>query len=150
MQTSISKRELARLTKWDRKKIDKVFESLSEEPTLEETIAAFVAMASTSPNEAPPGLYSQSELHRLTGLDRNTVMDRLDTVASHPGARNSKVYALADALPALIAGRDVSLYEIKKRRESHRERREEIELNKILRKLVDYTDARTELQDLFK
>jgi uncharacterized protein DUF1441 len=150
MQTSFSKRELARLTKWDRKKIDGVFESLSDEPTLEEIVAAFITTASKSPNETPPMLFSQSELHRLTGLDRNTVMDRLDTVASHPGPKNSKLYALADALPALIAGRDLSLDEIKKRRESHKEKREEIELKKTLRKLVDYNEVRTELQEIFK
>lgn len=150
MQTSISIRELARRTGWDRKKVAAVFEGLSSEPTLEEIVGAFVHAAEKNPSEAPPQFFSQSELHRLTGLDRNTVMDRLDTVASHPGPRNSKLYTLADALPALIAGRDVSLDQVKLRRESHREKREEIELNKTLRKLVDYNEVRTELQEIFK
>lgn len=148
MQTSFNIRELARLTGWDRKKISGVFANLGDEPTLEEIVAAFIT--AKAPAEAPPTFFSQSELHRLTGLDRNTIIDRLDTVASHPGPRNSKLYALADALPALIAGRDVSMDEIKKRRESHREKREEIELNKTIRKLVDYTEVRTEFQEIFK
>jgi len=148
MQTSFNIRELARLTGWDRKKISAVFANLGDEPTLEEIVAAFIT--AKSPAETPPQFFSQSELHRLTGLDRNTVIDRLDTVASHPGPRNSKLYALADALPALIAGRDVSLDEIKKRTASHKERREEMELNKELRKLVDYTEARSEFQKIFK
>jgi hypothetical protein len=150
MNSLFSKRELARRSGWDRKKIDAVFASLSEAPTLEEIVAAFIAAASKEPAQSSPNLFSQSELHRLTGLDRNTVMDRLDTVASHPGPRNSKLYALADALPALIAGRDVSLDEIKKRTASHGERLKEIELHKELRKLVDYTEVRTELQEIFK
>lgn len=150
MQTSISKREIARRSGWDRKKVDSVFETLSEEPTLEEIIAAFIQAGGKSPDQHAPALFSQSELHRLTGLDRNTVMDRLDTVASHPGPKNSKLYALADALPALIAGRDLSLDEIKKRRESHREKREEMALKKEMKKLVDYNEVRTELQEIFK
>jgi hypothetical protein len=148
--TSISKREIARLAKWDRKKIDGIFKSLGEEPTLEETIAAFVIAAAKSPTEMPPTLFSQSELTRLTGLNRNTVMDRLDTVASHPGPKNSRLYSLADALPALIAGRDVSIDEIKKKRESNRANREELLYHKEIRKLVDYNEVRTELQEVFK
>lgn len=132
------------------KKVDSVFESLSEGPTIEELVAAFVATAAKSPNQTAPTLFSQSDLTRLTGLNRNTVMDRLDTVASHPGPKNSKLYALADALPALIAGRDLDLDEIKKKTASHTEKMKEIELNKELRKLVDYNEVRTELQEVFK
>jgi len=148
MQTSFSIRELARLTGWDRKKISSIFATLGDEPTLEEIVAAFVA--AKAPAEPAPSKFSQSELHRLTGLDRNTVADRLDTVASHPGPRNSKLYSLADALPALIAGRDISLDQVKLKRESHREKREEIELHKLTKKLADYNEVRTELQEVFK
>lgn len=149
MQTSFSIRELARLTGWDRKKISGILAAVGDEPTFEEIVAAFIN-AKTPSEPVAPNFFSQSDLHRLTGLDRATVADRLDTVASHPGPKNSKRYALADALPALIAGRDVTLDQIKLRRESHREKREEIELNKELRKLVDYNDVRTEVQEIFK
>src|SRR5688500_9439066 len=148
MQTSISIRELARLTGWDRKKISGILADVGDAPTLEDIIAAFVK--AKAPAETTPSLFSHSELHRLTGLDLNTLMYQLDTVASHPGPRNSKLYALADALPALIAGRDISLDEIKKRREGHREKREEMALNKEMKKLVDYNEVRTELQEIFK
>jgi hypothetical protein len=148
MQTTFSIRELARLTGWDRKKISGVFATLGDEPTVEEIVAAFVAVKTSA--EPEPGFFSQSDFHRLTGLDRATIADRLDTVASHPGPKNSKRYALADALPALIAGRDVSLDQVKLKRETHREKREEIELHKELRKLVDYNEARTEIQEIFK
>src|SRR5688500_8943385 len=103
MQTSFSIRELARLTGWDRKKISGVFATLSDEPTLEEIVAAFVAVK--TPAEPEKGFFSQSDYHRLTGLDRATIADRLDTVASRPGPKNSKLYSHTDAHPALIAGR---------------------------------------------
>lgn len=150
MQTSFSIRELARLTGWDRKKISAVFATLGELPTIEEIVAGFVSSAESAKNANKPTLFSQSDLHRLTGLDRATVSDRLDTVASHPGPKNSKLYALADALPALIAGRDVSMDQVKLRRETHREKREEIELNKQLRKLVDYNEVKGEVQEIIK
>lgn len=144
---SISIRELARLTGWDRKKISGVFATLGDQPTLEEIVAAFVTV---KPAEAEPGFFSQSEFARLTGLDRATVAERLDTVASHPGPKNSKKYSLADALPALIAGRDVSLDQVKLNRERHREKREEIELHKLTKKLADYNEVRTEFQEIFR
>lgn len=147
-QTSFSIRELARLTGWDRKKISGVFATLGDEPTLEDIVAAFVAVKISA--EPEPGFFSQSDFHRLTGLDRATIADRLDTVASHAGARNSKCYALADALPALIAGRDVSLDQVKLNRERHRERREEIELKKAEHQLADKIEVRTEFQEIFK
>ncbi|MEP6743832.1 MAG: hypothetical protein ABJB61_15150 [bacterium] len=146
-QATFSIRELARLTGWDRKKISAVFAELGEGPTLEEIVAAFIA--SKTP-EAAPGLFSQSEFSRLTGLDRATVADRLDTVASHPGPKNSKLYALADALPALIAGRDVSLDEAKRKLASTKAEREELELFREKKKVVDYIEARTEFQEIFK
>ncbi len=148
MQTSFSIRELARLTGWDRKKISGVFATLGEGPTLEEIVAAFVT--AKAPAETAPRLFSQSELSRLTGLDRTTVADRLDTIASHPGPKNSKLYSLGDALPALIAGRDVSLDQVKLKRETHREKREEMELHKEMQKLADRNEVRTELQEIFK
>jgi transcriptional regulator with XRE-family HTH domain len=147
MQTSISIRELARLTGWDRKKISSVLGTVGDSPTLEDVVAAFVTAKGPA---AEPGLFSQSNFARLTGLDRATVADRLDTVASRPGPKNSKLYALADALPALIAGRDITLDQVKLNRERHRERREEIELKKTLAQLVEYSEVRTELQEIFK
>ena len=147
-QTTVSIRELSRLTGWDRKKISGVFATLGEGPTLEEIIAAFIA--AQTPAEPSPGLFSQSEYARLIGLDRATVADRLDTVASHPGPRNSKLYSLADALPALIAGRDVTLDQVRLKRETHREKREEIELRKVTEQLGDRNEVRTEVQELFK
>jgi transcriptional regulator with XRE-family HTH domain len=147
-ESTFSIRELARLTGWDRKKISGVFATLGEGPTLEEIVAGFITQKSSA--EPEPGLFSQSDFHRLTGLDRATIADRLETVASRPGPRNSKLYSLADALPALIAGRDVSLDQVKLKTASHREKREEIELRKATQELADRREVRTEFQEIFK
>ena len=49
-------------------------------------------------------LYSIKRLHELTGLDRTTVAKRLKEIEPQEGKGNAKVYTLAAALPALVAG----------------------------------------------
>jgi phage terminase Nu1 subunit (DNA packaging protein) len=60
--------------------------------------------------------YSISQLHKLTKLDRATVTKRLEGVVSVAGAKNAKLYALQDALPALIAGESSEMDEAKLRK----------------------------------
>lgn len=147
MQTSFSIRELSRLTGIDRKKISELLAGIGEEPTLEEIVAAFVGVKAP---EREPGLYSISALAKLTTLDRSTVTARLDGIASHPGPKGAKRYALADALPALIAGRDLSLDEAKLKRERIRAAREEFNFNRELKTHVPIADVRNELHEIFK
>ncbi len=147
MQTSISIRELARLTGWDRKKISAVLATLTEEPTLEDLIAAFVRARH---DDSEGDLFSTSQLAKLAGLDRATVTDRLDSIPSHPGPKGAKRYSLADALPALVAGRDLSLDEAKLQKLRADARLSELHLNREMRKLVDFNEVKTELQEIFK
>jgi selenophosphate synthase len=144
---SISIRELARLTGWDRKKIAEIMADLGAEKTLEEIIAGFVRAVTP---ETGPGLFSLSELANLTGLDRATVTDRLDGVASVPGPKGSKRYSLTDALPALIAGRDLSLDAARLRKLQAEAKTKELHLNRETKKVVDYNEVKGELQEIFK
>lgn len=48
--------------------------------------------------------YSISQLAKLTGLDRATVVKRLEGVPHAEGAKGAKTYRLAAALPPLIKG----------------------------------------------
>ena len=59
------------------------------------------------------GLYSTSELSELTKLDRATVRKYLAGVPFRLGEKNAKSYTLAEALPALVAGRSAELDEAK-------------------------------------
>jgi transcriptional regulator with XRE-family HTH domain len=110
MQDTFSARELHRLTGIDRKTTARILATLGEEPTLEELVAAFVGARAP---EAEPGLYSTSQLAKLSGLNRATITDRLEGIPASPGPKGSKRYSLADVLPALIAGRDLSMDEAK-------------------------------------
>jgi len=149
MQNSIfSIRELSRLTGIDRKKIAELLAGIGEEPTLEEVVAAFVGVK--APAEREPGLYSISQLAKLTTLDRATVTARLDGIPSHAGPKGAKQFALADALPALVAGKDLSLDEAKLKRERVRAQREELHLNRDLATVVPIAAVRNELQEIFK
>jgi hypothetical protein len=149
---SFSTSEFQRLTGLDDKVIDRQLATLSAEPSIEELVAAFVGCKLPGRKPVAPAeeKFSILALSKLCNLDRATVTDRLEGIPSHPGPKNAKLYSLADALPALIAGRDVNLDQVKLKRETHREKREEIELNKTILKLVDVTEVRTELQEIFK
>lgn len=61
-------------------------------------------------------LYSISQLANLSGLDRATVTKRLADVTFEKGEKNAKSYALAAALPALIAGESTEMDEAKLRK----------------------------------
>jgi lambda repressor-like predicted transcriptional regulator len=147
MQTSFSIRELSRLTGLDRKTITARLALLSEEPTLEEIVAAFVG--AKTPEETP-GLYSISQLAKLTGLNRATVTDRLDGIASQPGSKGAKRYALADALPALVAGRDLNLDEAKLRKLTAEAQTKELQLDREKAEVITIVEVRGELQQIFR
>ena len=116
---------------------------------VEELVAAFVGLKAP-PAEPEPSLYSITKLHEVTGLDRTTIKERLEGIPSTPGTKNAKLYALADALPALIKGRDVTIDEVKLKRESAKAQREELALNRELEKVVDRAEMSGELQKLWK
>ncbi len=147
MQETFSARELHRLTGLDRKTIARILGTFGEEPTLEEIVAAFVGARAP---EAEPGYHSTSQLAKLSGLNRATVTERLEGIASHPGPKGAKRYALADALPALIAGRDLSMDEAKLKKMRAEAGTKELELNKRRGEVVPIADVRGELQEIFK
>lgn len=61
-------------------------------------------------------LYSISQLAKLCALDRATVAKRLEAIEFAEGAKGAKSYALAAALPALIAGESTEMDEAKLRK----------------------------------
>src|SRR5688500_8187147 len=107
---AFSSSEFQRLTGLDEKLIAERLKTLSPAPSIEELVAAFVGCKLPGKKPAPTETrYSQLALAKLTSLDRNTVADRLQEVPAVDGQKNAKLYSLADALPALVAGRDVTL-----------------------------------------
>jgi Protein of unknown function (DUF1441) len=60
--------------------------------------------------------YSISQLAKLARLDRATVTKRLEKIVSTGGAKGAKLYALSDALPALIMGERTEMDEAKLRK----------------------------------
>lgn len=147
MQETFSARELHRLTGLDRKTIAARLATLSEEPTLEEIVAAFVGAKAPA---AEPGLFSTSQLAKLTGLNRATVTERLEGVSSQPGPKGSNRYALADALPALIAGRDLSMDEAKLKKMRAEAGTKELALQRQRGEVAPVVEISGYLQELWK
>jgi transcriptional regulator with XRE-family HTH domain len=147
MQETFSARELHRLTGIDRKTTARILASLGEEPTLEELVAAFVGARAP---EAEPGLYSTSQLAKLSGLNRATITERLEEIPSQPGPKGAKRYALADALPALIAGRDLSMDEAKLKKMRAEAGSKELQLQRQRGEVVAVAEISGYLQQLWK
>jgi hypothetical protein len=149
---SFSTTEFQRLTGLDQKVIDERLATLSAEPSLEQLVAAFVGCKTPGKKTAKPPAetrYSILALAKLTGLDRATVAARLEDIASHDGPKNSKLYSLADALPALVAGRDVTLDAAKLRKLVAEASHKELKLKEASGEIVVKLDVRNQLQDLW-
>ena len=150
---AFSVKEFARLTGLEEKLILEKLEGLSAEPSIEELVAAFVD-CKTGKKKTPapdPSLtkYSTLALAKLTGLDRATVAERLEEIPSHPGPKNAKLFSLADALPALVAGRDVTLDAAKLRKIAAEAEDRELRVKRAQGNVVDKLDVRNYLQDLW-
>jgi hypothetical protein len=149
---AFSTKEFQRLTGLDEKLIAERLETLSGEPSIEELVAAFVGCKTPGRKKAAPpaeSRYSIFSLHNLTGLDRTTVADRLEGIPAHDGPKNSKLYSLADALPALVAGRDVTMDAAKLRKIAAEASHKELKLKEASGEIVAKLEVRNQLQDLW-
>jgi hypothetical protein len=100
--------------------------------------------------KAADKLYSLSELAKVTTLDRATVAKRLDGVAHLEGAKGAKMYALCDALPALIAGESSEMDEAKLRKMQAEAAMKEMELQREQGLVVEVKEVKSYALDLFK
>jgi hypothetical protein len=147
--------EFQKLTGLDRDVIDARLETLSEEPTLEELVAAFVGCklpgGKKAKSPAPPveSRFSIFALAKLCNLDRATVADRLEGIPATDGPKNAKLYSLADAVPALVAGRDITLDAARLRKISAEAEHRELKLKEATGEMVSKLEVRNELQDLW-
>ena len=146
--------EFQQMTGLDRAVIDERLETLSEEPTLEELVAAFVGCKVSGRKTKPPAppaetRYSTLALAKLCNLDRATVGDRLEGIPAHDGPKNAKLYSLADALPALVSGRDITLDAARLRKISAEAEHRELKLKEATGEMVSKLEIRNQLQDLW-
>lgn len=95
-------------------------------------------------------LYSISQLARLSALDRATVTKRLDGVECTEGARGAKTYALAAALPALIAGESTEMDEAKLRKVQAEAGMRELDLERERGEVVSVKEVADYALRLFK
>lgn len=95
-------------------------------------------------------LYSISALAKLTTLDRATVARRLEGVAHAGGPKGAKTYALADALPSLIAGESSEMDEAKLRKMQAEAELKEIEVKQEMAELLPAKEVRDYALRLFK
>jgi DNA-binding transcriptional MocR family regulator len=95
-------------------------------------------------------LYSISQLAALSGLDRATVTKRLAEIAPTDGAKGAKTYALADALPALIAGESAEFDAAKLRKMQAEAGLRELDLQRERGEVVSTKDVGDYALRLFK
>ncbi len=94
--------------------------------------------------------YSISQLAKLCHLDRATVTKRLEGVVSVAGAKNAKLYALSDALPALIAGERTEMDEAKLRKTQAEADLKELEFRREQEEVVEVKEVHNYTLQLFK
>jgi hypothetical protein len=94
--------------------------------------------------------YSISALHRLTKLDRATIRKLLSEVKPVEEKAKEKLYALKDALPALIGGKSAEMDGAKLRKLQTEAALKELELKRESGDLLSVKEVRDYLQDLFK
>ena len=95
-------------------------------------------------------LFSISQLADLTTLDRATVRKRLEEIEARSGSKNAKLYALGDALPALIAGESTEMDEAKLRKTQAEADLKEHELAVERAEYVEVKEVREYALRLFK
>lgn len=93
---------------------------------------------------------SISELATLTGLDRRTVAKRLKEVPAGEGSKGAKLYALADALPVLIAGESSEMDEAKLRKTQADANLRELEFRREQGEVVEVKEVMNYTLNLFK
>lgn len=86
---------------------------------------------------------SISELHRLTGLDRSTIANRLSELEPLPGKKNAALYSLEAALPLLFeVERDLEAVKIRKlQAEAGMKEMEEAEMRGDLASREEFTET---------
>jgi hypothetical protein len=94
--------------------------------------------------------YSLSELAKVTTLDRATVTKRLAEVPYVEGAKGAKMYELADALPALIAGESSEMDEAKLRKMQAEANIKELDYQREQGLVVEVREVKSYALDLFK
>ncbi len=94
--------------------------------------------------------YSISALHRLTKLDRATIRKLLSDIKPVEEKAKEKLYALKDALPALIGGKSAEMDGAKLRKVKTEAALKEMELQRESGELLSVKEVRDHLQDLFK
>ncbi|MDQ1610328.1 MAG: hypothetical protein QOG00_259 [Pyrinomonadaceae bacterium] len=94
--------------------------------------------------------FSISQLASLCALDRGTVAKRLAEVPFEEGAKGAKSYALAAALPALIAGESTEMDEAKLRKVQAEADLKELEYQRERAEVVSTTEVADYTLRLFK
>jgi hypothetical protein len=94
--------------------------------------------------------YSISELSRLCGLDRGTVVKRLKEVTPAHEEKKLKLYSLEDALPALIAGASAEMDEAKLRKAQADADMGELRLKRERAEVVEVREVRNYAQALVR
>lgn len=95
-------------------------------------------------------LYSISALARLCGRDRATVVKCLKDVKPVEERPREKLYALGEAVPAIIAGADAEMDEAKLRKVQAEAELKELDLKRERGEVVSLKDVRNYAQALFR
>jgi phage terminase Nu1 subunit (DNA packaging protein) len=96
------------------------------------------------------GLYSISALARLCGRDRATVVKCLKGIKPVEQRAKEKLYALAEAVPAIVAGADAEYDAARLRKLQHEGDLKEIELKREQGEVVEVKEVRAYAQALFR
>lgn len=94
--------------------------------------------------KADEQLYSISQLHELTGLDRSTIKKRLEGVEPQGGPKNAKTYSLKVALRAFIKGASTAYDEAELRKMQAEARLKEHKLEVEEGRYVAVSDVESE------
>lgn len=95
-------------------------------------------------------LYSISALHRMSGLDRATIVKCLKDVEPVEKRARETLYALPDAFRALIRGVDAELDEAKLRKAKADAAMKELDLKREQGEVVSVKEVRNYAQALFR
>lgn len=95
-------------------------------------------------------LYSISALARLCKRDRATVVKCLKDVAPVEERAKERLYALASAIPAIVAGASAEMDEAKLKKAQADAKLRELELKREQGEVVELKDVRAYTQALFR
>lgn len=142
-ETIFSTRKTAALTGMSAKTVAAILAALSDNPTLEQIVAAFVSAARAE--GAPANVLNVSQLNRITGLDRATINKRLAeaSVAPAPGSKKKeKLFDIEASLAALVAAEGDKLSESKGKKLSAEASLKQLELERERGELMPTREVR--------